>query len=225
MAEQETVPDAVKSEASSSTAKPDEAVKQKSEAVTPEQFNELKSGFDRFVSGFNAYMAKQRTEAKPETKAEAKPPADPALTKQVAEIEARLKAADERDKRAEFLEAARGHGVKGELLNDFVRITMLDHAERIKVEDGQVLYQENETTKTPVSDWVKAYLKTSQGQRWVAAKQAPISEALKPGNSDQPAASEFEGLTYKQVMANPALVARAVKVPGLMEKLRATQSK
>lgn len=149
---------------------------------------------------------------------------DPALAERVKAVEERETKQREVMRRNSVKAAALTKGIPDKHADRFARIVLAEHGDKVFVdEEYNVHYRDSETKTTPITDWVGAYLQTEDGQVFKPVKQAPNSDALRGGNETPPAASEFDGLTYKQVMSDPAKVARAVKVPGLMDKLRAAQ--
>ena len=194
----------------------------KTEVVTLDQHNELKAELAKATAAINALQAQKRTEAKTEPAKVEKPESDPALAERVKAVEERETKQREVMRRNSVKAAALTKGIPDKHADRFARIVLAEHGDKVFVdEEYNVHYRDSETKTTPITDWVGAYLQTEDGQVFKPVKQAPNSDALRGGNETPPAASEFDGMTYTQVLNDSALAVRASKVPGLMDKLRA----
>ena len=158
---------------------------------------------------------------KPDAKPPEPKPDDSTLAERVKSLEAREKTQLENLRRTSIKAAAMSRGIPEKNAERFAAVALLEHGEKVFVDDGfAVHYRDSETKTTPITDWVNAYLQTDEGALFKPSKFAPNAPGLRGGRTDAPTEGEFAGLNLKQVMADPEMVARAVKVPGLMEKLR-----
>jgi len=145
----------------------------------------------------------------------------PTLERQAEELRTLKATIFGQAKNAAILAAAAGvTGEKAEHLRKYVTSV---YGENVEVaDDMQVYYREGET-RTPIKNWIQAFLQTDEGGMFVPAKPAASTEGLKPTTPGAIKSSDeiFGNLTHDELMKDPKRLREALKAdPARVERLR-----
>lgn len=157
------------------------------------------------IDGVN--LAKNRIEAKAEKKAE-KDPEDATLTARVKAAETREANVRKREQFNAIHSALLGNGIHKEKASRFAKLVMMEEADKIEMDETdplqpRVLYKESEDKKTPLNEWIKAYLESDKGNWMKPDRATATSPGLdKQSNTNQMAAG-FAPKTKAEARKNP----------------------
>lgn len=204
--------------------------------VTPDQLDELRKRAD----AQSAYIA--RLEKRLEKLAEPAQVPAPAAPKPLPDVVERIKALEDRERVADERRVktnqrvARG-AIKGTLVeagldsvvaDDLSDLLLLKHGNKITVseDDESVSIAENENEPKPITDWVRAFLGTDRGKRYLPAKRNPaidggVSPAVTAAVAQLDSMNRDEVLRFAEADPEAALQLRTLNP----EKWRAALSR
>ncbi len=174
--------------------------------VTLEQFSE----FTRRLDGISAGLRKLEPLAT--VVAPPAPPKEPdTLTTRVKAIEDRENAIKERERVTQVRDALKANGVPEKRAEREARLLLMERGETIKTADDYSVHMHEGETKTPVADWIAAYIKTDAGRELLPPEPAPAvptGKGLTGGRGAAATTAGIEKMSYSELMANPMAAAQ-----------------
>lgn len=169
----------------------------KPQYVTLEQYQALEKQV--------AYAAKTARETADKFAAPpaAKSEGDKTLTEQMAEIQAE-RALMRKEKKLSAIEfALKKHGVSELSAPRFAEVILNEEDAKLEIDGRNVTYKEAEGKKSPVVDWMQAYLSSDKGAAFKPLKATAASEGLNKVSNGAVNVTGWRPANLKEAMADP----------------------